>query len=105
MGMDRPETRRARILSRDRNTCAYCGLTFDPRELTLDHVEPRVKGGDHSEGNLVTACVPCNTAKAGEAAWSYLARNPDVRAVFLRNAKHIWPRLIRAIEEAARRRP
>jgi hypothetical protein len=70
--------------------------------LTLDHVEPRVKGGDASEGNLVTCCRACNRAKGGEAAWSFLARHPELRANFLANASAVWPRLRRAVEEAAR---
>jgi hypothetical protein len=81
----------------------YCGVVFAPSELTLDHVQPRVKGGDHSDGNLVTCCIRCNEAKAGEAAWSYLARNPDVRAHFLKHATHVWPRIRHAVEEAARK--
>jgi hypothetical protein len=81
-------------------------------ELTLDHVEPRMRGGDHSEGNLVTCCRVCNAAKAGEAAWSFLSRNAEARARFLaaasecdtRHARAVWPRLLRAIEEAAGRK-
>lgn len=94
--------RRDRIFKRDAYRCAYCSAVFEAGELTLDHVQPRVKGGDHSEGNLVTCCVACNEAKAGEAAWSFLARHPEVRANFLANANHVWPRIRRAIEEAAR---
>jgi 5-methylcytosine-specific restriction endonuclease McrA len=78
-------------------------MTYPPNELTLDHVQPRVKGGDHSDGNLVTCCVPCNEAKAGEAAWSYLARNQEHREHFLKHATQVWPRIRRAIEEAARK--
>lgn len=78
-------------------------------ELTLDHVEPRVRGGDPSEGNLVTCCRVCNAAKGGAAAWQYLARNPEARLHFLtavaecdtQHARPVWPRLLRAIEEAA----
>jgi hypothetical protein len=97
------DVRRDRIFKRDAYRCVYCGEVFAVEELTLDHVQPRVKGGDHSEGNLVTCCTVCNEAKAGEAAWSFLARHPDVRANFLANALHVWPRIRRAIEEAARK--
>jgi len=104
-------TRRERIFRRDRYRCCYCGLQYPAPELSLDHVEPRMRGGDRSEGNLVTCCRACNTAKAGEAAWSYLARNPEARAHFLeavagcdaRHARPVWPRLVRAIEQAASR--
>ena len=95
--------RRERILRRDGYRCVYCNATPPAEELTLDHVEPRVKGGDRSDGNLVTACRTCNALKAGRAAWAFLANDPERRANFLRNAVGVWPRLIRAIEQAAAR--
>jgi HNH endonuclease len=99
---DRPVDRRQRIFRRDGFRCVYCGIPFAADELTIDHVEPRVKGGDTSEGNTVTCCRPCNAAKGGEAAWSFLSRHPEKRATFLANAAGVWPRLRRAVEEAAR---
>jgi len=92
---------RARILARYGEQCVYCGGSFPAVELTLDHVEPLRIGGDQSEGNLVTCCRGCNTEKGGEAAWRYLARYPDKRETFLSLATGVWPRLRRAIEEAA----
>lgn len=53
---------RREIFWRDRFTCQYCGK--QARELTLDHVRPRVKNGTHTWENVVTACVPCNHRKA-----------------------------------------
>ena len=79
----------------------YCGEAFPPDELTIDHVEPRRIGGDQSEGNLVTCCRSCNREKGGVAAWQYLARNPEKRDMFLTLATGVWPRLRRAIEQAA----
>lgn len=99
---DRPDRKRERIFQRDGFRCVYCGIPFAVEALTIDHVEPRVKGGDTSEGNVVTCCRPCNAAKGGEAAWSFLSRNPEARANFLANAAGVWPRLRRAVEEAAR---
>jgi hypothetical protein len=101
--------RRERVLRRDRYHCVYCGLPFPAHELTLDHVEPKMRGGDDSEGNLVSCCRDCNRSKAGLAAWQYLSSRPDVRANFLAaveqsdttHAKQVWARLIRAIREAA----
>jgi 5-methylcytosine-specific restriction endonuclease McrA len=94
-------SRRERIFLRDGHRCVYCGALFPAADLTVDHVEPRRKGGDQSDGNLVTSCRPCNRAKGGEPAWSYLARHPELRASFLARAENVWPRLRRAIEEAA----
>ena len=93
---------RAGIFRRDGYRCVYCDVVLPEEQLTIDHVEPRMRGGDRSTGNLVTACASCNTAKAGRPAWRFLADQPDLRENFMRNAVHVWPRLRRAIEEAAR---
>lgn len=51
------------VFSRDKFTCQYCGA--QPRHLTLDHVIPRYRGGEHSWENVVAACERCNVKKAG----------------------------------------
>ncbi len=56
---------RRNIYARDGNRCQYCGRPFSTRELTLDHVVPRVQGGENSWTNLVCACVKCNARKGG----------------------------------------
>ncbi|MBI2867623.1 MAG: HNH endonuclease [Chloroflexi bacterium] len=53
---------RREVFLRDRFTCQYCGKVT--RELTLDHVIPRNRGGRHTWDNMVAACVPCNHRKA-----------------------------------------
>ena len=55
-------TRREAFL-RDRFRCQYCGK--EGRDLTLDHVVPRVYGGKHEWENVVAACSHCNHRKAG----------------------------------------
>ena len=54
---------RFNVFLRDRFTCQYCGETFASSALTFEHVIPRSRGGQTSWSNIVTACVPCNTAK------------------------------------------
>lgn len=56
----RPEKRQA-IYLRDGLACVYCGRS--DLLLTLDHVTPCELGGTNEAGNLVTACVSCNSAK------------------------------------------
>lgn len=51
---------RQNVFKRDAFSCQYCGTSKD---LTLDHVMPRSKGGRSSWSNLVTACKRCNTKK------------------------------------------
>lgn len=78
----------------------YCGVELPADQLTLDHVQPRRKGGDRSRGNLVTACGPCNTAKAGRRLSEFLRERPDGGAWFRTHAlPHLWPRLRRSLEE------
>jgi len=54
---------RREVFTRDKYTCQYCGK--QTRELTLDHVIPRHRGGKHTWENLVSACKACNHRKAG----------------------------------------
>jgi 5-methylcytosine-specific restriction endonuclease McrA len=92
--------RRERIFERDRFRCVYCGECFPAEALTVDHVEPRARGGDRSGGNLVTACGPCNTAKGHRRLSEYLLESADARRKFAEHAlPHLWPRLRRALED------
>ena len=59
----RPAFSRSNLFLRDQFRCQYCGQRFKSEELTFDHVVPRSRGGHASWTNIVTACVPCNTAK------------------------------------------
>lgn len=52
---------RNRIFKRDNHQCVYCGSRKD---LTLDHVIPKSRGGANDWTNLVTSCSKCNVKKA-----------------------------------------
>jgi hypothetical protein len=54
---------RKNIFTRDKNMCLYCGVVFPTRNLTLDHIHPRSRGGKNTWENLVTCCTPCNKRK------------------------------------------
>ncbi len=54
---------RRNVLLRDGYTCQYCGARPAMRELNLDHVLPRSRGGRSSWDNLVTSCRTCNVKK------------------------------------------
>jgi 5-methylcytosine-specific restriction endonuclease McrA len=58
-----PVSRRG-ILSRDQYTCQYCGDTPPRKDLTLDHVLPRSRGGKSTWENVTTACQKCNGRKS-----------------------------------------
>lgn len=46
------------------NYCWYCGEEFeDKKELTIDHVFPRSKGGTNDMDNIIMVCKHCNSSK------------------------------------------
>lgn len=55
---------RRNVFKRDKYVCQYCGVQPGSEELTLDHVEPRSRGGESCFENVVLACVGCNARKA-----------------------------------------
>ena len=64
---------------RDAHQCQYCGKRPPLRELNIDHVVPRSRGGGDTWENLVTACRVCNLRKGWktpEEANMRLARVP-----------------------------
>jgi 5-methylcytosine-specific restriction endonuclease McrA len=68
-----PVSRRG-VLRRDGNRCAYCG----GGATTIDHVQPRSRGGGDSWENLVACCLRCNNLKGDrtphEMGWSLQVR-------------------------------
>lgn len=51
---------RQRLYKRDNHQCTYCG---SKRNLTIDHIIPKSRGGENTWMNLVTSCSSCNRLK------------------------------------------
>lgn len=71
---------RHNVFERDKNMCQYCGQVFDRKDLNLDHVIPRERGGQTTWENIVCSCIPCNTRKGNKLAHQagmHLIRKPD----------------------------
>ncbi|MDR0534083.1 MAG: HNH endonuclease [Verrucomicrobiales bacterium] len=68
--MPRKEVKLTRnnIFERDSYTCQYCARKFERKDLNIDHVIPRDRGGRTTWENVVTSCVPCNTRKSNHLA-------------------------------------
>lgn len=68
-GRNVPVSRRG-VLRRDNNRCGYCGNAA----TTIDHVQPRSRGGKDTWENLVACCLKCNNIKGdrtpSEMNWS-----------------------------------
>lgn len=56
---------RRNIFLRDENCCQYCQKQFPRQQLSLDHIQPRSRGGVDSWENIVCACRKCNVRKGG----------------------------------------
>lgn len=87
------------VFARDGYRCVYCGAEGTADTLSVDHVQPRVRGGDHSAGNVVTACGPCNARKGHRRHVDFLADEPEAWRHFRARAGYVWPRLLAAVEE------
>ncbi|HZP96567.1 MAG TPA: HNH endonuclease [Candidatus Limnocylindria bacterium] len=100
---------RKEVLQRDDHTCQYCGKRMN--DLTLDHVMPRHRGGQHTWENVVAACRSCNHKKGGrtlaESKMQLLRppRRPPATATYLyssyvRGGERNWAKFI-GLDEAA----
>ena len=79
---------RRNLFRRDQNTCQYCGARPGTSELSIDHLQPRSRGGLSSWENCVLACMDCNRRKAD--------RTPDEARMHLLKApvKPTWSPLL-----------
>ena len=86
---------RNNILWRDKNQCQYCGVVESAREMTIDHVIPRSRGGKNTWSNLVTCCKKCNQKKGNrtpqEANMSLLNKPIRPKNSILRQISDVQP--------------
>lgn len=57
---------RSMALLRDGENCGYCGTTEGPFEV--DHITPRIRGGENTLDNVIVACRRCNRSKKDREA-------------------------------------
>ena len=87
-----PVSRRG-VLRRDGHRCAYCRGSAN----TIDHVQPKSRGGKDTWENLVACCLKCNNKKGdktlAEIGWSlsFTPRMPHGTSWMVRGADHAEP--------------
>ena len=55
--------------------CAYCGkILSNAEDLTIDHKNPKAKGGKDDIDNLVGCCRSCNAIKADSTVGEFRKR-------------------------------
>ncbi len=71
---------RNNVFLRDKFQCQYCLTELKVKQLTLDHVVPRSRGGKTEWENVVTCCPPCNHKKGNKMPEEFslaLVRGPQ----------------------------
>jgi 5-methylcytosine-specific restriction endonuclease McrA len=87
-----PVSRRG-VLRRDGHRCAYCRASAN----TIDHVQPKSRGGKDTWENLVACCLKCNNKKGDktlqEMGWSlsFAPRMPAGTIWMVRGAERFEP--------------
>ena len=82
---------RKNIYWRDKYTCQYCAGQFKHKDLSLDHVIPKSRGGDRGWLNLVACCHCCNQKKGNKTpleASMQLIKKPYVPSVSIIDFYH-----------------
>ncbi len=76
---NRNDFSRKTLIKRDKSVCQYCSKKLINKEITIDHLIPKSKGGANNYFNCVVSCMPCNNFKANrtpEEAGMKLIRKP-----------------------------
>ncbi|WP_291052531.1 HNH endonuclease [Herbiconiux sp.] len=97
-----PVSRRG-VLRRDNQRCGYCGGSA----TTIDHIQPRSRGGQDTWENLVACCLRCNNIKSdrtpAEMGWSLRTspRMPHQAGWSIKGAERAEPQWETFLEAAA----
>lgn len=76
-----------------RDPCAYCGIKLPPKEITIDHIQPKALGGSKgSWTNRTGSCRPCNADKAHTPLLFFLLeKNKGMDLSALKDEEGDWP--------------
>lgn len=85
----REKPSKSAIYRRDNHSCQYCGST---RNLTIDHLIPKCRGGLDTWENLLIACSGCNTEKGDKPL-------QNTRLRLKRKPKPPLPRVMEAVQK------
>ena len=60
------------LVERDGPACVWCGREVWRRDLTLEHVVPRSRGGHLTPENALVACRSCNRRRGSKPVDAYV---------------------------------
>ena len=100
---------RQNLLERDDYRCQYCGKNLPNKELNMDHVIPRDRGGGTSWENVVISCIRCNSKKSNrlpkEAGMRLLKepkrppRRPFMSSLYGKQVEKSWEYFLQSKEK------
>lgn len=61
-----PRFRKKVLFNRDGWKCQYCKVELHWNDITIDHVQPKSRGGGTSWKNCVSSCRSCNRKKSNK---------------------------------------
>ena len=70
---------RRNLFARDGYRCQYCRKSCSTSQLSMDHVIPKIRGGEMTWQNVVCCCLRCNVKNGGRTpreARMVLAKQP-----------------------------
>ncbi len=91
--------KKSTVFLRDGYACGYCGVK-SRKDLTIDHIQPKSRGGANSFENTVASCKKCNNKKGNrtpeEAGMILKVRpySPSVADTFRLKTKDINERFL-----------
>ena len=70
------------IFTRDEGKCTYCEKELRFEDATLDHIQPKSKGGKTTWDNLTLACEGCNLKKSNKDPENFKTIAPPVSQAY-----------------------
>lgn len=59
-------------IASDATNCVWCGRVFWARDLTVEHLLPKTRGGRGIPENLAVACRRCNRRRGAKPVVAYV---------------------------------
>ncbi|MBL1176170.1 HNH endonuclease [Pantanalinema sp. GBBB05] len=63
MNSKRKQRKKQKLVKMYGDCCCWCGQKLSWKQMTIEHIKHKSKGGGNDIGNLRIACSPCNNSR------------------------------------------